>query len=111
MVHVTRQMAGMETFAIADIDISRPLQTLQTLGISTSSITVTDQVGAAEDALRRGDYVVTQDALLLPKLESLDALVEATGVDRGRCAGGLARHHAQEACRDAQRRDRRDGRP
>lgn len=80
MVHVTRQMAGMETFAIADIDISRPLQTLQTLGISTSSITVTDQVGAAEDALRRGDYVVTQDALLLPKLESLDALVEATGV-------------------------------
>ncbi|MCB0136590.1 MAG: hypothetical protein KDD75_15910, partial [Caldilineaceae bacterium] len=80
MVHVTRQMAGMETSAIADIDVSRPLHTLQTLGIPTSSITVTDQVGAAEDALRRGHYVVTQDALLLPQLESLDALVEATGV-------------------------------
>ena len=80
MVHVTRQMAGMETFAIADIDISRPLHTLQTLGIPTSAICVTDQVDAAEDALRRGDYVVTQDAVLLPQLASLDALVEATGV-------------------------------
>ena len=80
MVHVTRQMAGMETFAIADIDLARPLHTLSSLGIPDSSICVTDQVGAAEDALRRGDYVVTQDALLLPRLESLDALVEATGV-------------------------------
>ncbi len=80
MVHVTRQMAGLETLAIADIDLARPLHTLSSLGIPDSSICVTDQVGAAEDALRRGDYVVTQDALLLPRLESLDALVEATGV-------------------------------
>ncbi len=80
MVHVTRQMAGLETFAIADIDVQRPLRTLQTLGIAESAICVTEQVGAAEDALRRGDYVVTPDALLLPQLESLDALVEATGV-------------------------------
>lgn len=80
MVHVTRQMAGLETFAIADIDIARPLQVLQHLGIPQSSICVTDEVGAAEDALRRGHYVVTQDALLLPQLDSLDALVEATGV-------------------------------
>lgn len=80
MVHVTRQMAGLETLAIADIDLARPLHTLQTLGVPESSICVTDQVGAAEDALRRGDYVVTQNALLLTQLESLDALVEATGV-------------------------------
>lgn len=80
MVHVTRQMAGLETFAIADIDLSRPLHVLQNFGVPESSICVTDQIGAAEDALRRGHYVVTQDALLLPQLESLDALVEATGV-------------------------------
>ena len=80
MVHVTRQMAGLETFAIADIDLARPLRTLNSLGIPDSSICVTDQVGVAEDALRRGNHVVTQDALLLPRLESLDALVEATGV-------------------------------
>lgn len=80
MVHVTRQMAGLETFAIADLDLNRPLHVFQTLGIPESSICVTDRAGAAEDALRRGHYVVTQDALLLPQLESLDALVEATGV-------------------------------
>ena len=80
MVHVTHQMAGMETSAIADLDVARPLGTLQKLGIPASSICITDQVGPAEDALRRGDYVVTQDALLLPQLESLEALVEATGV-------------------------------
>ena len=37
-------------------------------------------MGAAEDALRAGNYVVTEDALLLTRLESLDAVVEATGV-------------------------------
>jgi predicted homoserine dehydrogenase-like protein len=80
MVHVTHKMAGMETFAIADLDMSRPLRTLHSLGIANSAICVTNQAGAAEDALRRGDYVVTEDALMLTRLESLDALVEATGV-------------------------------
>lgn len=80
MVHVTRQMAGLETFAIADIDLSRPLRVLQGLGIPESSICIADKVNVAEDALRRGHYVITQDALLLPQLESIDALVEATGV-------------------------------
>lgn len=80
MVHVTHQMAGMETCAIADLDLTRPLKTLQALGIHESDICVTDNVDKAEDALRKGCYVVTQDALLLPKLPSLDALVEATGV-------------------------------
>jgi len=79
-VHVTHQMAGMETVAIADIDVSRPLKTLHDLGIPDSAILVTNAVNAAEDALRQGHYVVTEDALLLTRLESLDALVEATGV-------------------------------
>ena len=43
MVHVTRQMAGLETFAIADLDLSRPLHVLQALGIPESSICVTDR--------------------------------------------------------------------
>jgi predicted homoserine dehydrogenase-like protein len=80
MVHVTHQMAGMETCAIADLDLKRPLKTLQDLGVHESDICVTDHADKAEDALRKGRYVVTQDALLLPKLPSLDALVEATGV-------------------------------
>ncbi len=37
MVHVTQQMAGMETFAIADLDLNRPLKTLRALGIADSA--------------------------------------------------------------------------
>ncbi len=80
MVHITRRMAGMETSAIADIDVARPLKTLRALGISESAICVTNEANAAEDALRSGHFVVTEDAMLLTRLEGLDALVEATGV-------------------------------
>jgi predicted homoserine dehydrogenase-like protein len=80
MVHLTRRMAGLDTRVIADIITERPVATLKASGVAEADICVTDQVGSAEDALQKGKYVVTQDALLLPKLESLDVLVEATGV-------------------------------
>lgn len=80
MVHVVNKMAGMDVRAIADIVLERPLSTLKQLGIPESGICITNQPGPAEDALRKGQYLVTEDALLLPRLQSLDALVEATGV-------------------------------
>jgi len=80
MVHVTHQMAGMETVAIADINVNLPLATLRELGIPDSGICVTDRLDEAEDALRAGQCVVTEDALLLTQLPSLDAVVEATGL-------------------------------
>jgi predicted homoserine dehydrogenase-like protein len=80
MVHITNQMAGLDTKAIADIVPDRPLATLENIGVPQSEICVTNEPGPAEDALRKGQYVVTEDALLLPQLESLDVLVEATGV-------------------------------
>ncbi len=80
MVHVTSRMAGLDTMAIADIIPQRPLDTLKSIGVPESKICVSNQLGPAEDALRQGMYLVTEDALLLPQLESLDALVEATGV-------------------------------
>ena len=80
MVHATHQMAGMETVAIADLNPALPLATLRELGIPESHICVTNRPGEAEDALRAGRYVVTEDALLLAQLGSLDAVVEATGL-------------------------------
>jgi predicted homoserine dehydrogenase-like protein len=77
---VTNQMVGMDTIAISDIDVNRPLATLRAVGIPESEICVTDRLGEAEDALRAGKYLVTEDALLLARLESLDAVVEATGL-------------------------------
>jgi predicted homoserine dehydrogenase-like protein len=80
LAHVTNQMVGMNTMAISDIDVSRPLAALAAMGIPKSEIKVANQVDEAEDALRAGKYLVTEDAVMLAKLESLDAVVEATGL-------------------------------
>ncbi len=80
MVHITRRMAGMETSAIADIDVNRPLKTLHALGIPDTAICVTNVVSTGEDALRAGKFIVTEDAMLLTQLSGVDAIVEATGV-------------------------------
>lgn len=80
LAHVTNQMVGMNTMAISDIDVSRPLAALAAMGIPEAEILVTNKVGEAQDALRAGKYLVTEDAVMLAKLESLDAVVEATGL-------------------------------
>lgn len=80
MVHLTNRMAGMNVMAISDIDVNRPLTTMKEIGVPDAGVCVTNSVGEAEDALRNGKRVVTEDAILLTKLESLDAVVEATGI-------------------------------
>ena len=80
MVRITNKMPGLITAAIADIDVNRPLNTLAALGIPRAAICVTNEPGPAQDALAEGHYVVTEDALLLAQMESIDAVVEATGV-------------------------------
>lgn len=79
LVHVTNKMAGMNTIAISDIDVSRPLAELRSIGIPESRICVTSNRGEAEDALADGKYLVTESGTLLSQLENLDVLVEATG--------------------------------
>jgi predicted homoserine dehydrogenase-like protein len=80
LAHVTNQMVGMDTMAISDIDVNRPLAALAEMDIPKSQIVVTNEDGSAEDALQAGKYVVTEDAIMLAKLEGLDAVVEATGL-------------------------------
>lgn len=80
MLHITHRMPGMLTQAIADIDPARPLKELGLLGLDCDDIRVTNRPGEAADALRAGKYLVTEDPLLLPALEPLDAVVEATGL-------------------------------
>jgi predicted homoserine dehydrogenase-like protein len=79
LMHVTNRMAGLNSIAVSDIDVNRPLVELKSMGISESGICITNNLGEAEDALNKGKYLVTEDGLLLTKLEALDVLVEATG--------------------------------
>lgn len=80
MLHLTHKMEGLRTVAISDVNMDRPLKELKALNIPDSMICVTNKYSEAEDALRAGKYLVTEDALLLPQLENLDAVVEATGI-------------------------------
>lgn len=79
MLHVTRKIPGMQTVAIADIDPSRPIKELNLMGVPSDQILTTNTRGSAEDALRKGKILVTEDALLLTELVGIDILVEATG--------------------------------
>lgn len=79
LMHVMHQMAGMECMAIADVDVKRPLTALRAMGIRRENICVTENVSIAQDALARGQYVVTPNALIVTQLEDIDAIVEATG--------------------------------
>src|SRR5512147_2554691 len=74
MVHITSRMQGMSTRAIADIDIRRPLSVLERIGISKEPVCIPSHANEDEDSLRRGKYLVTEDATLLSRLESLDAV-------------------------------------
>src|SRR2546425_10264731 len=69
-------MPGMRVMAAADVDLSRAEACLRENGADPL---VTDELGPAQDALRRGRPVATADANLMPQLE-LEALVEATGL-------------------------------
>ncbi len=80
LAHAVSNVNGMRVAAIADIDPQRGIDTLLDLGHSRGDIVVTDTESTAQDALRNGKALVTADALLLTRLERLEANVEATGV-------------------------------
>ena len=80
LVHVINQIVGMETAAIADLNVNRPLETLKSLDVPESRVCITNDRGEAEDALQEAQIVVTEDAVLLSELSSLEAVVEATGI-------------------------------
>ena len=44
MVHVTNQMAGLETTVIADIDLERPRKTFANIGVPVEQICVTNKL-------------------------------------------------------------------
>ena len=80
LAHTLKHVVGMRAAAIADIDIERGIKTFTEMGFKRDSIVTTDRKAEAEDAVRRGKPVVTENALLLTRVEAISANVEATGV-------------------------------
>nr|MCU0491919.1 SAF domain-containing protein [Chloroflexaceae bacterium] len=73
-------MEGMDVTAIADIAVERARHALSAAGVPAGQIVETDDSATANAALESGRRVITRRADMLPKLESVEAIVEATGV-------------------------------
>jgi predicted homoserine dehydrogenase-like protein len=90
-------MTGLRVRVLADVDGDRALRGFTENGWERDQVVVTDSAAAAQDALRAGKAVATEDARLAPQL-AVEAVVEATGVPEvGAEVAALSiehRHHA-----------------
>ena len=75
----TALMRGMRNAVVCDLQLERALRAYAINGVSREDILVTNEAGAANDAIRRGRPVATENAALLPEL-AVDCVVEGTGV-------------------------------
>jgi predicted homoserine dehydrogenase-like protein len=80
LAHTINNIRGMQVHAIADIEPERARKTLIDIGIPAANIRITEKQGEANDLLNQGKFIVTPDALLMTRLDLIDANVEATGV-------------------------------
>ena len=75
----TALMKGMSNAAVCDIRVEAAIRAYTLNGVKCEDIVVCDDASAANDAIRQGKPVVTQDSRLMPELE-VDCVVEGTGV-------------------------------
>jgi predicted homoserine dehydrogenase-like protein len=91
LAHTINNVEGMRVAAIADLDPQRAVVTFGEMGRDPADITVSEELGTLEDGIRAGAAVVTPDAMAMPELEGLEAIVEVTGVPD---VGARVAHHA-----------------
>ena len=74
------QMEGVETCAIADINLAHAKHAYTASCVPADAIKVVYTVKELNEALHSGKRVITEDGLLLPQSDLIDVVVEATGV-------------------------------
>jgi predicted homoserine dehydrogenase-like protein len=80
LAHTINNIRGMQVNAIAEIKPELAIRTFLDMKIDKHDIIITDNIGEANDAIRKGKVIVTSDALLLTDIEQVEANVEATGI-------------------------------
>lgn len=73
-------MRGIDVIAVADIALDRARGALVAAGVADEQILAVDDAASGDEALRAGKRVITTQADLLPRLQAIEAIVEATGV-------------------------------
>lgn len=72
-------MRGIEVTAIADLDLARAAMAYEIAGVPAERVVVTHSAAAANDAVRAGKFVVTEDPAVIPAIEAVESVVDATG--------------------------------
>jgi predicted homoserine dehydrogenase-like protein len=80
LAHTIHNVRGMQVSAIADIQPEKGIDTFGDMGIERAQVVVSADPGILNDALHKGNYVVTPDPLVMTDLELVEANVEVTGV-------------------------------
>jgi len=76
----SEKVDGVDVTAVADIRLDRVRKTLSERGHDSESVVTASTVDEADRALGNGEFVVTEDAFLLPKADEIDVVIAATGV-------------------------------
>lgn len=73
-------MKGMNIPIIANRTVDRAKEAFKAAGVDCKDILVTNIVSEAENAIKSGKYVVTEDFEVVTKVSPVDVVTEATGV-------------------------------
>ena len=73
---------GMQVNVVADPDTAAARQAFQAIGMTPDELVETDHPSQAEDALRRGKFVVTGSYSLAAQLDSVDIVADVTATVR-----------------------------
>jgi predicted homoserine dehydrogenase-like protein len=80
MVSQMLAMKGMRPAVVADINIESARKAYLHAGISEDQIVAIETAEEGIQAIEDGKFVITNNAMLAPKITQIDAVVEATGV-------------------------------
>jgi predicted homoserine dehydrogenase-like protein len=79
MVSQVSRMKGIDVAAVADIDLERAASAYEIAGIPADRVVHARTEGEANDAVKSGKYVITEDPSLIPKIAAVESVVDATG--------------------------------
>jgi len=73
-------MKGIKVAALAERDAPKAVKVFEENGIPEDQIRVTNRLSEAQDAVRMGQPVVTENAEMVSQIDGVDVVVEATGL-------------------------------
>ncbi len=71
-------MTGIANSVICDINLEAASRAYEINGINSQDLIITNKISEANEAIRKGKPVITEDAYILPALD-IDCVVEGTG--------------------------------